>query len=101
MQDLLLDSNYDLQINSLTGDFAVGDSTQQEIQLLLYAEKGDWKFSPVSGVSARRYLKSSGQLLELEAAIRLQMQLDNLNVQQLSITTDASGLPVLSIAASR
>jgi hypothetical protein len=55
-KDLLLDDNGDLMIQN--NDFVVGDSTYQDIKLVIQSAPGEWRPFPTIGVNATNYLKS-------------------------------------------
>lgn len=59
IQDILLDSDFDLLI--VNGDFAIGDGIDQEIALLINTWVGHWKQNPLLGVGITQHLNSSGQ----------------------------------------
>jgi hypothetical protein len=54
--DLLLDEDYYIGITE-GGDFDFGGSAQQDVDLLLQSEKGEWRQSPTVGMGIRRFLK--------------------------------------------
>lgn len=90
MNDIILDDNMDLQIAA--GDFVVDDSQNQTQQLLLIAQPGNFRNSPLTGVGIAKYLKSqlSPQLVDaLSKKIQLQWQYDgytSVNVKVNSFT---------------
>ena len=56
MNDIVLDNNMDLSI--IAGDFVVDDCEDQVQQLLLIAQPGNFRDSPLTGVGIVNYLKS-------------------------------------------
>lgn len=82
-KDILLDKTGDLRIEN--GDFVIGESTQQEVELLLTSKKGSWKESPLVGANIQQYLKQrEGQTAALKEA-KIQMKADGLRVNKLEI----------------
>jgi len=85
MIDVILDNNLDLSIAN--GDFVVDDAEQQNQELILAAQQGAYRNSPLVGVGITNYLKSSftvANVDKLRQKIRLQMQYDGyqtVNVQ--------------------
>ncbi|KQT17431.1 hypothetical protein ASG31_08450 [Chryseobacterium sp. Leaf404] len=90
--DILLDENFEPQIKD--GDFIIGESTYQHQKTLLFAEKGEFKSNPTTGVGTRKYLETS-KPDEFAREIRLEffadgMQVNSLKVDEnLAITIDA------------
>ena len=80
VKDILLEDN-DLIIEN--GDFKIGESDQQSIELIIDSYLGHWKESPLCGVGVDLFLNSSGQQLALKRAISVQLEADgmiNVNV---------------------
>lgn len=66
------------------GDIAVGNSDEQNAQLIVNAEKGEYKEHPQLGVGLRKYLKSTGREREMRREIAVQLELDgydNANIE--------------------
>lgn len=66
------------------GDLAIGDSDEQNAQLILDAEKGEYKEHPQVGVGLHKYLKSTGREREMRREIAVQLELDgydNANIE--------------------
>jgi len=79
-QDLLLNEDYNLRIEN--GDFVVGESTRQHQDLLLLADKGEFKQFPTIGIGILRYLEDySGDNLARE--IRTEFNKDGMNVKEI------------------
>ncbi|MEI7487102.1 MAG: hypothetical protein WCJ72_06770 [Chryseobacterium sp.] len=91
MKDLLLTEDYDLQIKN--GDFVIGDSQEQSVELLLLAKQGEYKANPEAGcdiLSAKN--GTIGRFLDREIRVQFAadgFQLDNLNLTEKGI--DVSG----------
>ena len=74
--DIKSDSNGDLFIDSLTGDFKIDFSDEQHIQDIIEAVNGDFKEFPTVGVGIEGYLNSSGTEQEIQQKIKLALQAD-------------------------
>lgn len=90
-QDIKLDSDGDLFIDPLTGDFAIADSDKQHIIDILNAFPGWWKEFPSVGVGMQKYIDSSGKQQEIERAIKLQLQADGYQVDTITATQNTDG----------
>ena len=78
--DLLLTEENDLLIKN--GDFVVGESTRQHQNLLLIADKGEFKQYPTVGVGILRYLEDyNGDNLARE--IRAEFNKDGMSVKEI------------------
>ncbi len=96
VKDILLEDN-DLIIEN--GDFKIGESDQQSIELIIDSYLGHWKESPLCGVGVDLFLNSSGQQLALKRAISVQLEADGMiNV---NVTSNSSELLDLTISADR
>lgn len=74
VKDILLDDSNDLIIQN--GDFKVGESDPQHIQLIIESYIGSWKQFPLLGVGISFYKNSSGQSLALKRSIAIQLETD-------------------------
>lgn len=81
MIDIALTDSLDLIFAA--GDIVTAECTNQDIQLILFSQKGDWKSSVLTGVGIENYLLSSGDARELEAAIKLQLEADEKQITNL------------------
>ena len=96
VKDILLENN-DLIIEN--GDFKIGESDQQSIELIIDSYLGHWKESPLCGVGVDLFLNSSGQQLALKRAISVQLEADGMiNV---NVSCNSSELLDLTISADR
>lgn len=83
MQDVILGSNQDLKIHK--GDFAIGDSTEQNVELIFISTPGEWKEHIETGISIER--SANGNLERfLDRTIRVQMEADGYKISKLAIT---------------
>lgn len=78
---LVLGENGDLDIQVqrdekglITSGLTVGETDFQNIDLLIIANKGDFKEHPVLGVGAEKYLKSVGRKDEFRREISVQLE---------------------------
>jgi hypothetical protein len=83
MHDLVLNEDSDLTIAN--GDLVYGESTFQEQQLIISANKGDFKHIPQLGVEIYKYANSSGEDSTIKALIRENLLLDGLTVQSVDL----------------
>lgn len=83
MNDFII--NTDLEIAN--GDFVFDHVDQQNIEILLLNQKGNYKEFPVLGVGITQYLKSpdTTSRLRLENEIDKQLSYDNFQVKTLDI----------------
>lgn len=81
MKDILLE-NDDLQM--VNGDFFVGDSQSQSVELLLGTLQGEWKQHPEAGCGLS---KAQNGIIDrfLNRNIRVQLQADGFSVENLTI----------------
>lgn len=82
MQDILLDENFDVQITD--GDFVIGESAQQQQQLLMITNKGEWKENPTVGVGVSGFLKDDVDTTDLLAEVKTQFEADGMTVNELN-----------------
>ncbi len=80
--DILLDENNDLKITG--GDFAVGDSFEQDVKLILSLTKGSLKSDPVLGTDLIRLINSGANETEIIQKIRLNLQRDDKKVGKIN-----------------
>ncbi len=72
--DILLDDNNDIRIEN--GDLVLGDSFQQEIELILGSNQGEWKNEPLIGANLIELINSEVSELELKNKISQALKLD-------------------------
>ncbi|MCB2379792.1 hypothetical protein LGH70_19505 [Hymenobacter sp. BT635] len=85
--DILLDESFDLAV-SAQGDFVLGESEAQHVDLLLQSRQGDWRENPLVGVGIARYLKAPygpAQAAVLGREISVQLERDGLQVLELDV----------------
>ena len=76
MTGILIDSNNDLIIQD--GTLCLGNNAEQNAQLIIVAEKGEFKEYPQLGVGVSQFVKSVNRTKEMLRAIRIQLGLDNI-----------------------
>ena len=82
MMDLLLDQSRDLKIEK--GDFAIGDSTEQNVELLFISTPGEWKEHIEAGIAIE--MKGHGSIDRfINRTIRVQMEADGFEITKLKI----------------
>lgn len=79
MNALILDKDNEPVIKD--GTLAIGETREQNAQLIITAEKGEFKEYPQLGVGISQFLKSTGREKELLRAIRVQLALDGIKPQ--------------------
>ena len=82
--DILYD-NETLQPLIVEGDFAFGEATNQHVGHLLWAEKGEFRQNAIAGVGLRSFIDGDIDESALESEITLQVELDSMVVQELTI----------------
>ncbi len=80
-KDILLDDNYDLTVKD--GDFAVGDSTVQELECLFKTNQGELKKDPIIGMGLFRFIKSRVTDSKLRRLLKIQLKRDGKNYDEL------------------
>ena len=84
--DLLLDENLDLAC--VNGDFVFGESSKQHQELLLIAQKGEFKEFPLVGVGISDFLNEDADTSELIQIISKEFSVDGMNVTDVIINGD-------------
>lgn len=82
MNDILLNDLGDAMINN--GDFATGESINQQQALILIAHQGEFKMSPEIGVGIADLLLGE-ELLEYRHKIRNHFMMDGLKINRLDL----------------
>lgn len=77
--DILLDDNWDLQVEN--GDFVTGEDLSQRTGLLLATTEGEWRQSPTVGVGTAMYLHSNSEM-EFRRKIKKQFKDDGLQLTE-------------------
>lgn len=82
-KDFLLDQTLDLSFAN--GDFLIGESTSQHQELLIYADKSEFKEVVMRGVGVKRFLEES-KPDGLAREIRQEFISDGMQVDEIKIT---------------
>ncbi len=82
MKDIIIE-DFDLEFNN--GDFAVGESKSQSVEMLLISEQGEWKEHPEAGCGIAS-VKNGVIDRFLDRRIRVQLEADGFGVGKLAIT---------------
>ena len=90
--DYLLDNEGKMLLKN--GDFVIGDSDGQEINLLLVSSPGDWKENPAVGCNIQTLLKSRSTETRIKKIINEQLTNDgfkkiNIKLDYPNINVDA------------
>jgi len=97
MTDILLDNTNELLIAFPGGDFAVGDSTVQEVESIIMSYPGWWKEYPLVGCAAPNYLHSPGAGQQLNNSITQQLKLDGKTLTSFSSSFNADGTLTINV----
>jgi len=73
MNDLILK---DGELSIVNGDFEIGESTQQEIENILIAFKGEYKQYPLLGAGLQKMLKARNTRQGITREVNEQLQYD-------------------------
>jgi hypothetical protein len=74
MTDFLLNDDGDMTIAN--GDFLIGDSEAQDVELLITSSKGAWKEHPLTGVGIDQLVKTRSTEVRIKRDINEQLTLD-------------------------
>lgn len=80
-KDLLLDANNDLLI--VGGDLVIGGSLMQEVGLILQANQGDFRNTPLLGPGLVKMVKSKADPLAVQTSVMVHLELDGKDYQEL------------------
>lgn len=73
MNDIL---HADGDILDLSGDFIIGDSSQQEILIITQSQPGEWRQWPLMGVGIEQYLNAPIDVAQIQKDIRRMLRYD-------------------------
>lgn len=82
MTDVLLNINDD-DVTIANGDFAIGDSLDQEVGLILRMNKGELKEDPLLGTDLIRLINSNTSELEVKQLVKVQLARDGKSYDEL------------------
>jgi hypothetical protein len=101
-QDYMLDKNNDMYI--VDGDWAVGDTNEIDIELILATSKGSWKESPTVGFGMPKYEGLDINAIdvdEIESGIKLQLQASGFSVNGVGLEVANQQIVTINIDADR
>lgn len=85
---IVIDENGGLVIDG--GSMVIGETDAQNVQLILSANKGDFRFEPLVGCNLIRFVKSRGSSIsEMRRETKVQLQGDGYRLS--SFELDANG----------
>jgi len=84
---------FDLQIKN--GDFVVDECTNQNVQILIMAEKGEFKQSPTVGVGIVNYIEEDKSGDELAAEIQSEVENDGATIVKMD-TKDLTDMTIIA-----
>lgn len=79
--DILLDSNNDLQV--VGGDFVIGESLLQEVGIILQMNQGELKSDPLIGANLTNMMRGIQNNEKIKRHIETQMELDDKNYDEI------------------
>ena len=79
--DILLDDSDDLNI--VNGDFVIGESTLQEVGIILRLNSGELRNDPVLAPNLIQLVNSASKDKEFEERVRLFLRRDNKNYEDI------------------
>ena len=83
MIDIILNNDRNIQIED--GDFSIGESTDQNVELLFISNPGEWKEHIEAGIAIERSYNGSIDRF-IDRTIRVQTQADGYKIAQLKIS---------------
>jgi len=81
MIDILLDNDNDVLTQN--GDFALGDSTWQDVGIIIQMNQGELKSDPILGASLIRKKKANASDEEIEQIVKLHLARDGKKYNEL------------------
>jgi len=85
MTDIRLDENLDLQVQN--GDFVIGETDKQNQQLIILANKGEWKEHPEVGVGIQNILSDENPN-DVLIETKRQLEYDGMQIDNISLTAE-------------
>jgi len=95
---LALDTDLELRFDD--GDFKIEDSSNQEIQLLIKAQKGQFYQWPTTGFGIDSYRNASVNKDIIKSDLKQELQNDNFTVEEIVVGGDIDQL-LISVTAER
>lgn len=99
-QDVLLDEDGDL-LDDGNGDFATGESVDDEVESLVLSSKGNWKEFPMAGFNIIRFINKSAagtpklsSRQKFVADLRQELDMDGLQSATITVEKDLSNFKI-------
>jgi len=70
--DIKLDEDFDLDISS--GDIDFRDTTQEDVELVMLSQKGDWKEFPTMGFGITKYMNSVADADKFKRDLKVELE---------------------------
>lgn len=84
MKGILLNPDtYELELSSNT--LSIGYTDEQNCQLILLTNQGEWKDYPVLGAGLVSFVRSNASDLHIQRQVKLQLSLDNIFPKTLKV----------------
>lgn len=83
MADDILISTTDNDLQTAAGDFVIGESTDQEVALILMSEQGEWKEDPLVGAGLFRLVNMNADERDLKQIVKLQLARDGKSYEKM------------------
>ena len=84
MKGILLNPDtYELELSSNT--LSIGSTDEQNCQLILLTNQGEWKDYPVLGAGLVSFVRSNASDLHIQRQVKLQLSLDNIFPKTLKV----------------
>lgn len=80
-KDIILDENNDIQI--LNGDFQIGESELQEVEIILKLRQGELKNDPILGANIQHFMKGKYDRVAIEKRVKINLERDGKNYDQI------------------
>lgn len=81
MTDIILDNENEIQIAN--GDFVLGDSTWQDVGIIIQMNQGELKSDPILGASLIKKMKANASQEEIEQIVKLHLARDGKRYNEL------------------
>ena len=93
--DLATDTDGDILIDPITGDFKILPSDKQHVSDILQSFAGWWKQFPLLGVGVMNFVNSSGQNDNLSRLIKINLQSDGYsNIASTVVSLDINDIQI-------
>lgn len=84
MQGIMINKEtFELELSNK--QLSIGTTDEQNVQLILLTNKGEWKEHPVLGAGLLSFLHSNASDMQIQRQIRLQLSLDNIKPKTLQV----------------